>query len=1119
MRGRTPLVLRRAFSEPLLVFAAFGSILLATTTLVALTMYASTVADVGVKRAMRTAPTTVTATTVSASIREGGFPAADGAVRARIGELSTGQGTAPVPHEISLSAESDSYAMPGQQRLEHPELTRFGTYDGLDRQARLLEGSWPRPAAGGAVEAVLSQPAAEAMDLTTGQEFVVVGRLDHKPVRVTLTGVYQLRDPYAERWAGEELLRKGMERGDYTTYGPLMVPRETFLARFTTSVNFVWTAVPDLSGLDQSSLRPFAASVARLGDALERDCPTCETFSRLPDMLTALDRAALVARSTMLVPVLQLLLLAAYALILTARLLADHRRMEVALLRSRGAGSVWLGLLAGAETLLVAVPCALVAPFLAPPLLGLVNTLPWIRAAGVDVAAEPDGTAFAVSAGVALACAVLLALPALRGARRTYVEEQSLRGRGDRQGWLQRAGGDVALGVVAALAIWQLQRYGAPVTATSTGDLGIDPLIVTGPALALLCGGMLGLRLVPRVSRLAERITSRRRGLAPALGSWQVSRRPARYSGPALLLTMAVAIGVVSMATAATWRGSQLDQARHLAGADLRASAPPDSAQLGRMGRGAAYAALPGVTAVSPVYRGNVAFSQGNVTLLAADAAKLGTMVTLRDDLSPVPMTALAGRLAAGRPSVPSVPLPGTPDSLALDVRLRLDRPEVAEQYVALRLRMVLTDALGVQRHVSFGPLDADGAAHRLTADLTALAGQEGRLAYPLAIRGFSVQVPVPLDGSGLELAVDAISTGDGARVTLPSGVRWGHLARREGHLTGEQVTAGPGLFTVRVHKPSGMVPGEPAGPEDVALIAAPADVPDEELFTTPPNGNDGRPSPPAGADAGRNPSIFRPMPVVITSDVAARERLAVGGGGLMELDGRPVQITVAGIVRAMPGTAAGVPAVLADLPTLVARDVAAGREPHAPIEWWMAARDHDSGPAAAELARHPDWDQTVVDLGTLTRELRDDPLASGLQGALILGFAAALVFAALGFLVNAAVAARERGAEFAILRALGVSFRQIFGLLAVEQAFLIGLSVAGGTLLAVVVAVLVVPHIVLTGQASSVTPPVLLDIPWPATLAMLAAVSALLFAIVAALARSLRRQGLGRALRIGEDR
>jgi hypothetical protein len=97
---------------------------------------------------------------------------------------------------------------------------------------------------------------------------------------------------------------------------------------------------------------------------------------------------------------------------------------------------------------------------------------------------------------------------------------------------------------------------------------------------------------------------------------------------------------------------------------------------------------------------------------------------------------------------------------------------------------------------------------------------------------------------------------------------------------------------------------------------------------------------------------------------------------------------------------------------------------------------------------------------------------------------------------------------EFVILRALGVSFGQVFGLLAIEQAFVIGLSLVAGTALAAVVGGLVVPHIVLTGQASAVTPGVLLDIPWPATAVMLALVTAVLFAIVAGLARGLRAPG-----------
>lgn len=220
-----------------------------------------------------------------------------------------------------------------------------------------------------------------------------------------------------------------------------------------------------------------------------------------------------------------------------------------------------------------------------------------------------------------------------------------------------------------------------------------------------------------------------------------------------------------------------------------------------------------------------------------------------------------------------------------------------------------------------------------------------------------------------------------------------------------------------------------------------------------------------------------------------------------------------------MPGTAADRPAVLVDWEALQERELLLGAAPPPAGEWWIAVRDGDTSAAAEELKRHPEWDQTVVDRSALTAQLRDDPLAGGLQGALILGFAAALVFALIGFLVNAVVAARERTAEFAVLRALGTSFRQILGLLAVEQAFMIGLSLATGTALAVLIARLVVPHIVLTGQATAVTPPVALDIPWAPTAALLAGLAVLLFAIVAVLAAALRRQDLASTLRVGEDR
>lgn len=1026
MRG--PLLIRRAFSEPLLLLAAFGSILLATTTLVALTMYASSIAEAGVRRTMETAPLRQVAVTVTAPVTAESFPRLDATVRQRVAAALGGTSA-----EWAASFRSDSYTMPGQERREVPELLRFGSYDGLDRHARLVSGAWPSPARDGTVEAAIPLPAASASGLESGREFTVTSRLDGKRVTVRITGVFQLTDPYCDRWAGEPLLGRGVEHGEFTTYGPLMVPRETFLARFATNVSTTWTAVPDLRALTPERLRPLADGLSGLDEALKAGgCPSCTAGTRLPGMLTQLDTAALVARSTMLIPVLQLLLLAAYALMLTARLLADHRRMEVALLRSRGAGTLRLAALAGGEALLVAVPCAVAAPLLGPPLLAAVNALPWIRATGVRLAPTADAGTFLVSSGVALAAAVLLTLPALAGGRRTYVEEQTARGRGVGRGLIERAGADLALLAVAALAIWQLQRYGAPVTGTAGGGLGIDPLIVSGPALALLTGGMLGLRLVPRVSRVAERITSRRAGLAPALGAWQVSRRPLRYAGPALLLTMAVAIGVVSMATAATWRGSQLDQARHRAGTDLRLSGPPDSPELGPSGRGRAFAALPGVTAASPAFRGQVEVGGQDAVLLALDAAELEAIFQLRPDLSARSVADMGRALTANRPRDGALELPGRPATLT--VQARMDR--------ILPLRVRVSDSLGVWRDL---PL-ADAGDGRLSADLRGLAGRSGEIAYPLSVRGFSATPP----GRGE------------ARVTV-----------------------------------SGL-----------AADGQPVAAPEVRLEMT-----DGRP-----VTAGFAQAPPGPLPIVVTADLAAASKLTEGGTGRINLDGQVLDVTVAGIVRRMPTTEPDLPALLADWESLQAHGLATGQQTRPATEWWLAVAGGDTAQAVAALRSHPEWDVSVTDQRALAAALRDDPLASGLQGALILGFAAALVFAVLGFLVNAAVAARERMAEFTILRALGVGSRQMFGLLAVEQAFVVVLSLTAGTALAVVVGRLVVPHIVLTGQASAVTPEVLLDIPWGATAALLAGVAAVLFAIVAGLARSLRRQGAGRVLRMGED-
>ncbi|MEV7013060.1 ATP-binding cassette domain-containing protein [Streptosporangium sp. NPDC051022] len=73
MRGPTALVFRRALSEPLLLFAAFGAILLATTTLVGLSVYATSMVDAGVRRTLGAIPIGTSGAVVNAPLHADSF--------------------------------------------------------------------------------------------------------------------------------------------------------------------------------------------------------------------------------------------------------------------------------------------------------------------------------------------------------------------------------------------------------------------------------------------------------------------------------------------------------------------------------------------------------------------------------------------------------------------------------------------------------------------------------------------------------------------------------------------------------------------------------------------------------------------------------------------------------------------------------------------------------------------------------------------------------------------------------------------------------------------------------------------------------------------------------------
>ena len=419
----------------------------------------------------------------------------------------------------------------------------------------------------------------------------------------------------------------------------------------------------------------------------------------LPALLAGLNRALAVARSLLVISALQLLLLAAAALILVSRLLTSHRSGENALLSSRGATSWQMAGITLAETLVLAAVAAAAGAVAGTRLAALLGRAGVLRADRLALAGFPASVWLAVALMLVL-CLVIAAWPAVRPAAPGAAAVR--RGRQATVAGIARSGADVALIVLALIALRELRSYSA-VARLPTGGLGLDPVLTAAPALALAAASLVLLRLLPVVARLLERLVVRSRRLGGALASWEISRRAVTQSGPVLLAVLAVATGTLTLAQYQSWRQSAHDQAAFAAGAEVRVdtAGPLPLAQAG------AIAHAPGVTAAMPV---SVEQADSRGTLLAIDARQAGSTALLRPDLSPLPAARLWRLLAPSAPA--GLALPGRPAQLAVTARLDAGR-QVGLR--GLTGSMLLQDADGVVYTLPAGPVPADGRSHVLT--------------------------------------------------------------------------------------------------------------------------------------------------------------------------------------------------------------------------------------------------------------------------------------------------------------------------------------------------------------------------------------------------------------------
>jgi ABC-type antimicrobial peptide transport system permease subunit len=260
------------------------------------------------------------------------------------------------------------------------------------------------------------------------------------------------------------------------------------------------------------------------------------------------------------------------------------------------------------------------------------------------------------------------------------------------------------------------------------------------------------------------------------------------------------------------------------------------------------------------------------------------------------------------------------------------------------------------------------------------------------------------------------------------------------------------------------------------------------------------------------------PIPALVNTALADSLEASNGDVLTADLAGRGRRLQIAGIVGSFPSTDPAQPLVIVDEPTLGLVRLQGTSGVRDPDEWWLSAKGGDVEKLAADLRASPFNTVNLVTVVDRTRSLSTDPVALGIIGALTLGFVATGLFAIVGLTVSTAVGARQRRTEFALLRALGLSGRQLATTLWLENGSLVLVSIAAGTTLGLLIGWLVLPFVTVTQRATTPVPPVLIHVPWDGILLLDLGSAAALAVAVIVIGAALRRIGVGSVLRMGED-
>lgn len=445
------------------------------------------------------------------------------------------------------------------------------TMSDLEAHSDIAQGQWFSKTEGDGkiIEAVMLEEAMYRNDVHIGDvfDYPIFGGLN-LTLKVKIVGAINPKDTADEYWY------QGLE----SLLGTLQISEASFqkvlLEKLKVPLhNAGWYYAFDLSEVKTSQLSPLGKTLNRLDIELYQRLKDTRVEISFAETLTEFKKQSIQLQTLLFTLAAPMIAMVFFFIAMNARQSLDKQRSDIAVLRSRGAGTrqiIWIYLLEG---LLLGGIALAIGPFLG-----------WFMAKSIGSAngflsfvnrkSIPVG--FSTEAMVAGGAAVLLAIlatviPAVIYARSSIVSYKQDLARSDRKPLWQRWFFDVLL-IAAAGYGWYMFNERQMLTfqtGMTTDQLNVQPFLFFVPALAIFALGLFFLRLFPWLLKLFNWLGRKFLPVPIYLTLTQLSRSSKGYYPLMILLVLTLGLGVYNASAARTIDLNSTERTLYKYGADV----------------------------------------------------------------------------------------------------------------------------------------------------------------------------------------------------------------------------------------------------------------------------------------------------------------------------------------------------------------------------------------------------------------------------------------------------------------------------------------------------------------------------------------------------------------------